>query len=162
MSTVQTFFPKNRLVPALKAAEPRTVKEALERAENNLRQIAGECVDHVGKTLDALDAAMAAWPDKAEAESLAVIYDVSQCLIGVSTFAHLPELDRAATSLCDVIDSMVTSGRTRREPIDVHVSAMRLLSHDAPGVDRARILDGLLKVRTRFALQAASPEAGAS
>jgi len=62
----------------------------------------------------------------------------------------LPELDQAAISLSDVIDSMLTTSALKRESVEVHVRAMRLLFNPhAPGVDAAAILNGLRKVRSR-------------
>lgn len=157
MSNVQVFFAQNKLTKALRDAPKRTAKECLEQANENLRQIASACLEQVGVTLDALEAAVRQWRDVRDDASLAEAYLISQRVIGVASIAGKPELDQAAASLCDVIDSMRTLRRYKYEPVDVHVAAMRLL-YDPAGqeIDPALIVTDLHQVRDIFLTQARS------
>jgi len=161
MSQLKFFFPKNRLADALHNASPRSVKECLKQADENLRQISGACLDHVDGALGALQKTASLWPDKPDPDYLASLYDFSVRLIGVASVAGLPDLDSAAKSLCDVLDGLMVRKQWDRDPVDVHVKAMHLLRTPSaiPGGPSV-LLDGLLRVRKRFVVAPPAPKAG--
>lgn len=154
MSDIKFFFPRNRLTDALHNASPRSVRECLKQADENLRQIAAACLDHVDGALGALEKTASLWPVKPDPAYLASLYDFSVRIIGVASVAGLADLDAAAKSLCDVIDGLTVKVQWDRNPVDVHVRAMRLLRtpKDISG-GSGILLNGLLEVRKRFAVE---------
>lgn len=158
MSTLQYFFPENRLTKALGIARLRTVREGLKQADANLGQLAAACVEHVDRGLDLIEATMKRWPDSFDQQYLEELYHLSLKLIGVGSVAGLPDLDKTARSFCDVLDGLMTRQLWDRGPVDVHVATMRLLrTPDELGAGLATVMQGLLRVRDRFAVEPPKP-----
>jgi hypothetical protein len=154
MSSLQRYFPSNQLAAALSKATPRTMRECLNQANENLRHIAAACLAHVDNGLDLLEATLASWPDSKKPEYLQDLYQLSLRLIGAGTVAGLPHVDRAARSLCDVLDGLITRDLWEKGPIEVHVASMRLLRDPAAlGAGAEAIVEGLQLVRARFAVE---------
>ena len=157
MSAPKYFFPMNQLAIALRSAPPRSAAECLRAASANLLTIAADCRREVDVRLERLGKCCSASSDPPSDQDLQEIYDLTLQLIGVSSAAGLPDLDAAASSLCDVVDGMITRHEARLEPIAVHFSTMRLLrTISDTGVDPGPVLEGLQKVRQRFKHMGAS------
>lgn len=158
MSAVQHFFPSNALATALKKAPPRTVKECIKQADENLRLIAEACVEHVDRGLDLLEVLVGRWPEAPEEGYLDSVYDAALRMVGVASVAHLTHFDVAVKSLCEVVDGLRQRQLWDRDPVEVHVRAMRLLRspQDLAGGEQA-VLAGLNKVRERFRHRPANP-----
>jgi hypothetical protein len=156
---VQRFFPPNRLADKLQKASPRTTQECLQKAGENLQQITGACANHAHEALSVLEAGLAAWPGEPDNAYLESLYQMSMRIVGVASVAGLPDLDRAAKSLCDVVDGLIAKSLWERDPIEVHVAAMRLLKEPAAlGGGAGAVVDGLLQVRKRFAVPPPPPK----
>ena len=153
--SVRYFFPPNRLHEVL-GSTTRTADQCLEEAEANLRELQPQCLEHVEQQLQTLEKLLAASPGQFDDDFLGSVYAAALRLIGVASIAGLPQLDRATSSLCDVVDGMRSRGIWSREPIAVHVSSMRLLSQpNSAGADA--IIEGLLGVRRKFAAEQTAP-----
>jgi len=156
VSKPRQHFPANRLANALTAARPRSIEQSLLQADENLRQIAGPCADHVDGALERLEAAILAWPSNTVEGYLSSIYQTSLRIVGVASTADLTDLDRAAASLCDVVDGLIANNLWDRGPVEVHIRAMRLLRQPkALGAGAASVMEGLSKIRERFAVEGA-------
>ena len=154
MSDVKFFYPANRLAGALRKGSPGTVSECLNRAGENLHHIAEACLGHLDDGLDLLEATLCGWPEKQDASYLRTLYLQSVKLIGVGTVAGLPDIDRVARSLCDVIDGLITRELWEREPVQVHLAAMRLLRKpNQLGAGSSDVIEGLQRIRKRFAVE---------
>jgi hypothetical protein len=70
-------------------------------------------------------------------------------------------VDKALTSLCDLLDALRTQDRFERDAIGVHLSAWRLLM-TLPQDAADPVLEGLAKVSARFAGERASNPAPSS
>lgn len=154
MST-QFQFSANRLSAAIKSGKRRTLKECIAQADENLRHLGQECVEHIAHHIQLLENEVACWPEAFDVAHLKAVYDISLRLIGVGAVANLPAIDHAARSLCDVVDGMITRGAGDREPVLVHVKSLRLLNvHGQPPEVCAAIVDGLGKVRNKYIAKA--------
>jgi hypothetical protein len=130
------------------------VEQSLREATGNLEQLTDSCAAYVDQALNMLDYLLESWPPSFNEASLTAIY--CQCLriVGSASVAGLCQLDRAAQSLCDVVDGLFASQQWDRVPIEVHVHAMRLLrTPDAHTVDVGPLMEGLDRVRARFAAE---------
>lgn len=153
MSSAKMFNPTNHLAIALSAAAPRSVRRGIERAATNLKTLAGECAAHVDRELALLEAAIAEWPAEVDDDFAQRLYQSGVRIIGAADVAGMPQVDRAARSLCDVVDGQWTAKEWVREPVAVHVSAMRLMTMmKKPGPEADIMLAGLLEVRRKYAL----------
>ncbi len=154
MST-HLHFSANKLSAAIKSGKPRTLKQCIAQADENLRNIGQACVEHINQHIQLLENEMACWPAAFDGPYLKGIYDISLRLIGVGSVANLPAIDHAARSLCDVVDGMITRSAGDREPVLVHVKSLRLLNaHGQPPEVCAAILAGLSKVRDKYIARA--------
>lgn len=155
MST-QLYFSANRLSAAIKSGKPRTLKQCIAQADENLRHIGQACVEHINQHIQLLEDEIASWPAAFDGAYLKGIYDISLRLIGVGSVANLPAIDHAARSLCDVVDGMITRSAGDREPVLVHVKSLRLLNaHGQPPDVCEAVLAGLKKVRDKYMVKPA-------
>jgi hypothetical protein len=153
LSAIKKFFPTNRLAIALKAAAPRSVQSCLNEAASNLKAIAGECMAHVEQQVALLERLNREWPEAVGEDFAKRLYETAARIIGTADVAGLPKLDQAARSLCDVIDGLWTRNAWEREPVAVHIDAMRLMAMmKKSGPEADAILAGLLGVRRKYAL----------
>jgi hypothetical protein len=128
------------------------MEQCLKRADKNVRGIAQDCLMDIDRTLEFLERELDAWTRTADTAHLHALLDLSARLIGAPTAAGLPDLDRVAASLCDLLDGFLSSGAFAREPVQVHLHAMRLLRRpEGIGVDVADLLAGLTKIRAMYA-----------
>ena len=151
MTSLKQYFPANRLADTVSRARPLSVEECLKQADENLRHIQGACADHVDRTLELLETRLREWPATRDVAYLDSLYQLGLRLIGAATTAGLPDLDRGAASLCGVLEGMAGGQGWEREPIDIHVYALRLLRRPAglgPGI--SHLLQGLAKVSAKF------------
>jgi hypothetical protein len=154
--------PENRLASALQSARPVLAQQAIDRANENLTHLAGECALYVDDLLDSLRKAADAFAAAPSPDHLAAIYQFSLRFIGASSLAGLNDLEYAAQSLCDVADGMMSRDMNEREPVLVHVNAMRLLRHpEAVKNESEALLKGLELVRSRFAMAPTEGNEGA-
>jgi len=145
--------PKYRLAELLGEPGGKTVAEAVKAAENGLMALSGNCLDFVDLALKRIDDAYAALPAVREEGAMTQLYRVADELIGVAATAGLTTMDRAAYSLCDLIDRMSGVGAWDREPIRVHVDALHFFRRFELAGDQAEIrevLQGLRRVCEKF------------
>lgn len=161
MSGVRFHTPRFRLSEQLREAGGKTVADAVQDAGAGLESIAAACLAALDKALVELERDIAALPAKFDETAMGALYHKVNDMIGVAGAAGLPDMDRAAYSLCDLIDSMRVGQRVGADAISVHLQALQLLRRpDALGGEAAvkQILGGLSRVRQKYAPpKAASP-----
>lgn len=151
MSSLKQYFPANRLAQAVSAVKPLSVEECLKQADENLRHIAGACADHVDRTLEMIETKLREWPSHHDVAYLETLYQLSLRLIGAATTAGLPDLDRAAASFCKVLEGLAANSGWDRDPVQIHVSALRLLRRPAAlGQGVQDLIAGLAKMQTKY------------
>lgn len=153
MTAIKYSAPENRLASALSSARPLLAQRAIERATENLAHLGDECAAYVDQLLGSLRDIFELYKVDQRPEALSDMYQLSLRFIGSASLAGCDDLEKAAKSLCDVIDGMMERGQTDPEPIRVHVDALRMLRHPAAlGDAAADLLMGLQRVRARFAI----------
>lgn len=148
--------PVHRLTKLLRGPGGKTVAEAVSDAESGLRSIAGDCLTAVDRDLAKLAEKAAMLSDPPDRETLGHVYEIALRLVGPASVAGLQKMDRAAYSLCDLVDRMITSGKTALEPVQVHLQALVLLRQRngaLPTDATDSIVAGLMKVREKYALR---------
>ncbi len=153
MSAVQFHFPPNKLAAKLRAAGGKPIAEALKEAQAGLDSIAPACLIAIDEVMIEIASAHSALPAVFSADALRRLYAATNRLIGLGSVAALPDIDRAAYSLCDLLDRMIEAGRQEQASILVHIQAITLLRRPellggAAGVNA--ILKGLKQVCDRF------------
>ena len=152
MSEVHYYRPKMKLAKLLREPGGKTVAEAVKDASAGLEALSAECLDEVDAFIVRIEAAFAALPADFDAEALRGLYLAVNGLIGLPGIVGLSELETAAYSLADLTDRMIAAGRFEREPVRVHVQALRLLRRpDLLSVAAlGEVLAGLAQVRDKF------------
>lgn len=151
MTSLRQYFPANRLANSMATARPLSVEQCLRQADENLRQIAMACRDHLDRSLELLESTLENWPESPNIDYLSSLYHMAVRMIGVASTAGLPALDEAAASLSDVLDALQSGHAWERAPVEVHVRAMRLLREPKQLPDGGvQLLAGLAKVRQRY------------
>lgn len=119
---------KTRSSLACKMAVPggRTVAEALAAADLGLAGHRDEGMAQIGLILGRLEAACDGRDEAAQAS----VYDLAAALLDLAGFFETGPLFRAAFSLCDLSDRMITNADWAWPSITVHVHAMRLILTD--------------------------------
>jgi len=152
MSGVRFVFPKPRLAELLKMPGGLPVVEALERAQANLETIKPACRADLMSLLDTAEAAFAELGNDFDEVRMAGLYAIAVRGIGTGAVCGAPGVDTALTSLCDLLDFLLTGKRHDREAIGVHLQAWRLLmTVDLPQAGADSILAGLRKVTAKYA-----------
>lgn len=150
MTATQYFWPTNTLRNALDTARPKLAQQAIEQAEANLARMSGECLTYIDGLLDELESLSAPSGDKWGADAMRRSYELALRFIGPASLAGLPQLEHAAKSLCDLADVLAERGRNDRQPVRVHVEAMRLLRLPEAAAAGGELIEGLEQVKLRF------------
>lgn len=146
MSIVKIIPTVNRLAKAISLPGGKRLGDAVDDASANLLTIKEPC-------LEALDATIGRIRDLAaepapSAEALEEIYARANEALGLGGLFGLPDLSKAAYSLCELIDSRPAGQGVGRQALDVHVDSLRLLRFgDAlPQAERDNMVSGLASV----------------
>lgn len=161
MSSVRFVVPQMRLAKLLRTPGGLPVVDAVEAAEDNLRTIQPTCAAELLALLELCERSFAALPEAPDDEGLADIYAIAVRGIGGGKVSGLPAIDTALVSLCDLIDQLRTTGRYDRQAVGVHVNSWRLLQRGGlPDAATSAVLDGLHKVKRRYADESYPADAG--
>lgn len=94
-------------------------------------------------------------------EDFQVLYELSARIIDVSAPVADLQIDRAAFSLCELVDRCAAQSSWDWPSIDVHLDALQLLRHAGAqlgGAERKKIFDGLDRVTERLPAAGAAPD----
>ncbi|MDG2521019.1 chemotaxis protein CheE [Caulobacter segnis] len=148
MSVARTFHVPNRLGAVMRRPGGIRASEAIERAETGVEQFREECLKTIGEVMVELDARFGPNAER-EGADFEALYTLVLKLIDVSGFVSHTGLDRAAISMCTLVDTMSERGRWRWPAVDVHLDAMRLLWTQGETLsegEREAVIEGLYKV----------------
>ncbi len=155
MTTATFTFPTYRLAKILRQPGGKSVAAALKDAEEGVAGLVEPCLAAIDVAMKAIDGHLASMTAGSTAAAADRLYKEANGIIGLASAAGLPEMDRAAYSLCDLLDRMQAAGRWDRSAIVVHVQALYLLRQpSALGSDGSvrLVLLGLKKVREKLFL----------
>lgn len=142
MTVVTWFMKKSRLSTLIDTAGGVTVGKALEAAERNTQTLRDQALAEVDAILGELEALAAGRMMSTEDQTRT--YALSSSLLDVAGPFGLEDMCKAAYSLCELIDRHRRVGRRDLAPVQVHVSALRLLRQlSAPAESRRQVLEGL-------------------
>jgi hypothetical protein len=119
------FHPKYRISELLGQQGGKQIVDAVKDAERGVGSLAMACIAVVDGALVRIDAARAALPDAFDEASLTTLYEATNELIGIAATARMATMDKAAYSLCDLIELIRAGRQWDREAIDVHIDALR-------------------------------------
>ncbi len=119
------------------------VGAALGKAEQNLALIRDDCVASLDALLAELLSLCGRGGPPPSDEVRGEIYRISNEIHGIAGVFDLPELGRAAYSLCELVDRLATLGRWHQASVDVHLSALQLLRKPGSAADPANLLERL-------------------
>jgi hypothetical protein len=125
----------------------RTIRDALQKANDELEEHRAPVMATIAATLDELEAvAAAAAPDAGPR-----VYELASALIGLGGYFDLGPLNEASYSLCDIADRMIGADSWHWPSINVHLQAMRLILKGGCRESRESdtLLEGLHSVSQR-------------
>jgi len=160
MSSVTFSFPQHRLGKIIRQPGGKSVADAVRDAAAGIETLRPPCLETIDEILTLVDQRMNEF--LATADKIVPgrrLYAAVNSIIGLAGAVGLDEVDRAAFSLCDLLDQMARMGRWDVAAVAVHVQALHLLrSPAALGSDASvrAILTGLKQVRDKVL----SPDAG--
>lgn len=148
--SVKYHRPKYEMAVQLRRGAGIAIPEAVSRAEANLEAMREDLARDLSAKVETLEPLLARLV--ASDRDARVIYDIAEGLIAVAGACGFSDAARAAHSLCELLDRMEVRGGYEREPLMVHVRALRLLIQPdpLPGEASEQILVGLDKVCGRF------------
>lgn len=152
MTSATFTFPVYRLAKILRRPGGKTIAAALGEAEEGLAGLQVPCLEAIDKALASMSVGLETLNKDKRADASLALYKEVNAVIGLATAAGYPEMDRAAYSLCDLLDRMQESNCLDIEAIRVHVQALHLLRQpEALGGEASvrRILLGLKQVRDK-------------
>lgn len=154
-SMKKVYFPKTRFSEMVARAGGITRGAAVDGALLELENMRAESYAVIEKSVATIEA-VAYKPEKrgqvSHGEMRELLCHADQVVTLAGTFGYV-SLDKAAKSMCDVIDGMMTADLHDAAPILVHVQALRLM---APGgmnlgeQETQKILSELNKILLHF------------
>lgn len=150
--TVKYHRPNYAITPKIRNGKGMAIPDAVRQAEANVEAMRDSLSGELAAKIDQMEVLLAGRSPKVDP-----VYDLAEGLIAVAGACGLNGAASAAHSLCELLDRMSAADRFDREPIMVHLSALRLLSlSGAVAEDEAgQILDGLERVCARYGADAA-------
>lgn len=141
--------PKYAIAQKVRRGKGVAIPDAVRRAEANVEAMRGDLSLELAQKIDKMEALLAAAPAPSQ---VTPVYDLAEGLIAVAGACGLSGAAKAAHSLCELLDRMGAAERFDREPVMVHLQALRLLSQSdgLPDAASAQILDGLERVCSRY------------
>lgn len=126
MSVVRFFKPENRLAKAVTALGGKHIETAVADANQQLQDIAGDCLKEVDDALARIYQSAGKVPSGAD---LSALYRVVRDVAGLAAICNLLDLGTAALSFCVLLDHAQSGGRLTEEHIRVYLSVFRILRH---------------------------------
>lgn len=146
MSIVKIIPYVNRLAKVVSMPGGKRLSDAVDDANANLLTIKEPCLEALDAAIARIrDLAATAKPDTAVLEE---IYQRSNEVLGLGGMFRLPDLSKAAYSLCELIDSRPAGQGVGQAALAVHVDSLRMLrAGDAiPQAERDNMVSGLAAV----------------
>ena len=151
-SQVRMFLVPNKLREKLLKSGGARAIELLARADANLEFLRPRCLNQISDLIAEIANRYGAAKRKGD-EDFDGLYSLSAKIIDISTPVADLEIDRAAFSLCELVDRCDGVGQWDWPSVDVHIDALMLLRLDAgtmPAEARQQIFNGLQKLNKRL------------
>lgn len=125
----------------------RTIRNALQKANEELEVHREPVMATIAATLDQLDAVAAAGEPNAGPR----VYELASAIISLGGYFDLGPMNEASYSLCDISDRMIGAEVWHWPSINVHLQAMRLILNGGcrEGRESDALLEGLHSVSQR-------------
>jgi hypothetical protein len=147
--TVRKFRPPNRLAALIKERGGVLVQDAIAAAEAGVESLREASLANLDAALTEIERRYGPGAKNRESECFEDLYVLSSRVIDVSVYVSDAGIDRAAVSLCDLVDVCAEAKAWRWDAVDVHLNALRLLranGADLPADQREAMLQGLYQV----------------
>ena len=120
--------------------------EALARAEAALETMREPLLGSIDEALAQLERLA----EPFSAEAIPALYRLSSDIIGISLAERSDGVERAARSLCELLDEASPGDPTIRAGVAVHIASLKLLHRrSAAELDQTSILEGLGRILTK-------------
>jgi hypothetical protein len=147
--TVRKFRPPNRLAAMIKERGGVLAKDAIAAAEAGVESLRESSLANLDATIAEMERRYGKGAPDRQGESFEGLYVLSSRIIDVGVFVADVGIDKAAVSLCGLVDGCVEAGAWRWDAVDVHLNALRLLRSVGavlPAEQREAMLQGLYQV----------------
>lgn len=138
------------------------ISEALANGNNAMKEMRKPCLKTIDRLLGEMSQKYGPAARRGD-EDFQALYELSSRIIDVSGPVADLQLDRAAFSLCELVDRCAGQSIWDWPSVDVHFDALQLLRHvgaDLKAAERKTIFDGLDRVTDRLPVAGAAPEEG--
>lgn len=155
MSEVKRTRMKPRLAELISQPGGIYAQEALARAEEALETLREPLLDSIDEALAELERLS----NPFNVEAIPTLYRLSGDIINFSLAERIGGVERAARSLCELLDEALPNDPTTKAGIAVHIASLRLLHRRLDSeIDQASILNGLGRIlaKAREAAKAAA------
>lgn len=143
MSEVKRTRMKPRLAELISQPGGIYAKEALERAEQALEVMREPLLGSIDEALVELERLS----NPFSVEAVPTLYRLSSDIINFSLAEEIRGVERAARSLCELLDEALPNDPTTRAGVTVHVASLKLLHRRADAeIDQRSILEGLGRI----------------
>lgn len=146
---VRKFRPTNRLTALIKERGGLMAKDAIAAAEAGVETLRESSMAALDEAISEIERRFGKDVAARAEEPYEDLYVLGSRIIDVSAFVSNAGIDKAAMSLCTLVDSCEGAGYWRWDAVDVHIDALRLLrAHGAalPPEQREAMLQGLYQV----------------
>lgn len=146
---VRKFRPTNRLTAMIKERGGIMAKDAIAAAEAGVESLRESSIAALDDAIAEIERRFGKDTPERVSEAYEGLYVLGSRIIDVSAFVSDAGIDKAAVSLCTLVDSCEGAGHWRWDAVDVHIDALRLLrAHGAalPVAQRDAMLQGLYQV----------------
>ncbi|HJV43487.1 chemotaxis protein CheE [Caulobacter sp.] len=147
--TVRKFRPQNRLSAMIRQRGGLLAKDAIAAAEAGVETLRESSMAALDQTLADIERRFGAGAADRASEPYEELYLLASRVIDVSAFVTDAGIDKAAVSLCTLVDSCDSADHWRWDAVDVHINALRLLratGAQLPVDQRDAMLQGLYQV----------------
>jgi hypothetical protein len=131
------------------------VSEALAEANTIMKEMRKPILRAIDRFLKDIDKRYGPSPSRNDDLDFHTLYELSAHIIDISGPVADMQIDRAAFSLCDLVDRCEGMGKWDWPSVDVHLDALHLLRDQGDKMKAAQrkiILDGLDRVTERLPL----------
>ena len=152
MSPVLKHRPENRLSKRVRLPGGQTVAQMEADIQQRMEGMRQACVQTVRQAVAEIEQEGRTLQPPLAEDRLARLYDLSNQVIELSGAAELPDLDRAALSLCQLLDGWRNGKVWSAAALSVHLLTLQLLARSARELSpqaRDAMIEGLTSVVVR-------------
>lgn len=154
MIEVKQSRAKPRLAQLISQPGGLYAQDALARAQEALETLREPLLTSIDEALERLEA------EPFSAQAVPALYRLSSDIINFSLAERICGVERAARSLCELLDEALPDDPTTRAGVAVHIASLKLLHRRVDSeIDQTSILEGLGRIlaKAREATRARTP-----